>query len=415
MEAALMQQKTGVIGLPVLECDNGPSSDYSYSTRAFITYTEFAKRHPLGQQKLTQLAADERYARLQDQFKAINHAPPESERLVGWWLMRANEVGNTTADSDLDRYLNDEQVDKIVVTWVYGVEPKTTYRLLENVDIVPVSEMQNCDTKEELLREHWRHRTHAQPVFSGALRSTIRARRVPNPSEPFETAARDAATIHHDVAILLNCLPGICCATGYQTTLLPDHVPVGALNGRGGGFPIRDVVPLRLTAMESPPTVEFAALHARFRRLGTLWNTRLSRALFRFAQSKGRIDFGDRALDLRIALEMVLLGAEHNKQELPGQLHNHFRLRGAWLCGTDVDDRKHLYTQLGKIYAMRSEVAHNGTVSTLKKMEPSQRDELLRSHASVAERIFVALLTQGPPDDWSHVVLGGASTSAARP
>jgi hypothetical protein len=242
----LMQHQIGVIGLPIIGCDDGPSSDYSYSTRMFISYTEYAKQHPLGQQKLSQLALDERCIRLQEQFKAVNYSPYENERIAGWWLMRANQVGSTAADADLDRYLNEELVDRIVVTSVYGVEPKATYQLLDGVELVPLSEMQNCDTKEDVLRRRWRPATNVQPMYSGALMSTIRVRRVPDASEPFEQSARDASKLHHEVAILLNCLSGICCATGYQTSLVPDHVPVGAMSGSGGGFPIRDVFPLRV-------------------------------------------------------------------------------------------------------------------------------------------------------------------------
>lgn len=398
----------GQLGLPVIDCETATSADYSFSTRTYLTFVEIAKNHPLGQEKLKQLASDHRVASLQAEYEEEKLMPLENERLAAWWLWRANQVGRDNAEQEINTYLNDEEIDCIYVTWIYGVQPTSTFVLASNVDVVPIDEMNDCDEKEAIYRQRNRFDKNTTFQFSGALRSFVRVPRVLSPIE-HRQSLHDASLMHHNIALLLNCLPGLSCATGYQTFYEPDSVPVGPLSRRRGGSIVRGVLPLRTTKLESTPGDEIETLLQGFSRLNEKWKPRVRRALHRLAQAKGRLDQADRALDLGISLEMVLLGAEHNKQELPGQLHNHFRMRGAWLCGKDLNERKELYRNLGRIYSMRSEVAHNGTLLSIEKLGHERREEEFRMSTSVAERIFAALLKEGPPEDWSHIVLGGGS------
>ena len=147
------------------------------------------------------------------------------------------------------------------------------------------------------------------------------------------------------------------------------------------------------------------ALFEGYQRLKPTWQDRIKRALIRFAQAKGRIDWGDKALDLGIALEMILLGTEHSGQERPDNLRAHFRFRGSWLLGVTGKERLDLFKVLGEIYDWRSQVAHSGILDTPDKLEPEQRDDKFGKHEEIAERIFQKLILNGPPD-WTNLVLG---------
>jgi len=68
----------------------------------------------------------------------------------------------------------------------------------------------------------------------------------------------------------------------------------------------------------------------------------------------------DKALDLGIALETLLLHNLSNSAQLSYQL----RLRGAWLMGADVEDRKKIQETLKKLYDFRSKAAHEGKLPT---------------------------------------------------
>lgn len=67
----------------------------------------------------------------------------------------------------------------------------------------------------------------------------------------------------------------------------------------------------------------------------------------------------DRAIDLGVALEALLLDDQSEQVQLALQ----FRLRGAWLLGKDLDERKKLYKLLKDIYSYRSSAAHTGKLT----------------------------------------------------
>jgi hypothetical protein len=68
-------------------------------------------------------------------------------------------------------------------------------------------------------------------------------------------------------------------------------------------------------------------------------------------------DFADRAIDLGIALESLLLG-DNDHSELSFRLS----LRGAWLIGNDDTERLGLQKALKNLYDLRSRAVHSGTI-----------------------------------------------------
>lgn len=109
---------------------------------------------------------------------------------------------------------------------------------------------------------------------------------------------------------------------------------------------------------------------------------------------------------------MVLLNTEHEGQELPGQLSLHFRLRGSWLIGNTGDERREIYKVLGKIYTLRSKIAHNGYSEELQRMGYRDKQTMLLHHFSIAERILQRRILNGTPRDWAALILGVENTGA---
>ncbi|PVZ59281.1 hypothetical protein C9422_10075 [Pseudomonas sp. B1(2018)] len=68
----------------------------------------------------------------------------------------------------------------------------------------------------------------------------------------------------------------------------------------------------------------------------------------------------DRAIDLGVALEALLLRDQPDQTQLALQ----FRLRGSWLLGKDLDERKKIYKLLRDVYTYRSTAAHTGKLTS---------------------------------------------------
>ena len=202
---------------------------------------------------------------------------------------------------------------------------------------------------------------------------------------------------------------------GYRTCYNLAETPVGPFGttaGGGGGSPIFDLLPLRSTQIKPTDVPLISSLITRFHELPMNSQLRSQAALHRLAQAKGRLNYGDVALDLGIALEMLLLNAEHEGQELPGQLTLHFRLRGSWLIAETSEERRSIFKTLGNIYSLRSQIAHNGFSEKLDKMEHAKREAMLTEHIAVGERIVQRLILQGIPNDWTAIVLGDKKPQA---
>ena len=242
------------------------------------------------------------------------------------------------------------------------------------------------------------------PKPLAALTCTSR-HNVANPKNCLE-AAREAEDKLSIASAVLNCLPGVICIPSFATSYSPEHVPPGFFGGGGGSYWVEQALP-RLT-------VDFADGHLQtlasdsigaISDLPTKYQEQIRAALERFAQAKATSDKQKRALDLGIALEMVLLYSE-NKIEIPNQLALSFRTRGAWIAGEDLDDRKNIYNTLNMIYSQRSQVAHNGEIDYKKLTHP----EIIKAQTNnieIAERIFQKLILTGCAPNWKEVILGG--------
>jgi hypothetical protein len=222
------------------------------------------------------------------------------------------------------------------------------------------------------------------------------------------TADNEALRQLRDIALLLNCLPAVFCTPGYPTSYCPPEVPLGLFAGSGGGSQVFDLLPRQTSKLDTGQESLIAELLEKFAKLNQSSRRRFERALLRLAQAKGRSDRNDTALDLGIALEMLLLNAEHNKQELPDQLSLHFRLRGAWLVGDSTTKRQAAYKILRKIYTWRSQVAHNGYSNELEASGSEAASKIkqeMREAVTITEQIFQTLILEGTPD-WQQLILG---------
>lgn len=107
-------------------------------------------------------------------------------------------------------------------------------------------------------------------------------------------------------------------------------------------------------------------------------------------------DFADRAIDLGIALESLLLADSDS-----GELSFRLSLRGAWLIGNDDVQRLEIQKALKKLYALRSRAAHAGTI---------ERSTENRTTIDRATEVCMALIRKVIElqwdIDWERLVVG---------
>jgi hypothetical protein len=132
---------------------------------------------------------------------------------------------------------------------------------------------------------------------------------------------------------------------------------------------------------------------------------RIERILNRLSQAKRRTQIEDKILDLGIALEMLLLQDNSNRE----QLSLSFRLRGSWLMGQSPGDRHEKYRQLRDIYEYRSHVAHGGVLCGGEEAKIESVRRSFPEYQRLAEDICRKIITDGKPD-WTRLILGKSNS-----
>jgi len=398
----------GRLGLPIITIDTKHSFTHNFETNVYLAFSDAAKG-PLGQATLQRLNKDDRFRKFESRMLAQGSGATrlEAATLAAWYLWRANEVGLEEATTDLENFLNSDDIVTMGALWLYGVAPSERFPVTEDIDIVPTEQMPNSGDKEHFLTSSLSFRPEQRRVPTAALVRQYKIKKLfDEASFTLDEEEQKAFSSLAETALLLNCFPGVCCFAAYQTSYTLPSVPLGPLGGSGGGWPIYDVIPQTKISINSKSEVDVSALASRFRQLNERDKLALTRSLYRLGQAKARLNRHDRALDLGIALEMVLLQQEHRNQEMPTQLSLQFRLRGSWLLAETPDERRSLYGELSKIYSLRSQVAHNGVYSELEKMNEQERTEMTARHERIAERVLQRLILKGIPNNWTSIILG---------
>ncbi len=386
-------------------------SDYSASYNFGKPYLRqhirsIGRRLPEAEQRKKSIEAD---PRLQDYINPFEIGERkvlrlQSLSLLDWWIWRANSTDIETADGELEKFISsiEGEHSHMAALWVHGLACDKTISLLEDVQVTPLTEMPLSEDKIRFSEP-----TIGISVFerkpTAALTSDFKASVVDQSGASKKRSEKSHAL--KEIAAVLNCLAGCTCVPAFSTSYAHDHVPPGHWGGGGGQYWTEQALPRTSYDPQEAGTLELAAeLIECFQQLPTAYKHQFHAALKRLSQAKSTNDRQKMALDLGIALEMLLLFSE-NKKERPDQLSLSYRLRGAWIAGDTLEERRSIYDTLNTIYSHRSQVAHNGKIDH-KNKTPDEIRALQNKQIEVAEKVFQRLLLLGSPPNWKEVTLG---------
>jgi hypothetical protein len=149
------------------------------------------------------------------------------------------------------------------------------------------------------------------------------------------------------------------------------------------------------------PRAEAEALGAAYFALHPQQRGKMLRIpLDRLGRAGRERDFADRAIDLGIALESLLL---HDIKD-HGELSFRLSLRGAWLIGASGIERREIQSSLKRLYDLRSRSVHSGFV------EPSAKTGNTISRATeICKALIQKVIELKCNVDWQTIVVGGNS------
>ena len=134
--------------------------------------------------------------------------------------------------------------------------------------------------------------------------------------------------------------------------------------------------------------------------------TKVRLSLIRFNQALRRSPHEDRALDLAIALESLLV-------DNAGENTYKFGLRAALLLGGSLAQRKHTRAVIGALYALRSTLVHDGVLPQAVKVAGTGKRpsaEVVKDATVLAGRLLERIVSMGYIPDWYEYELQPDST-----
>lgn len=386
----------GLLGLPRnFEAD----PDISF-LRTFV----FAESIPVVVAVKSRLERDERFKKIDG--KVLHRGGGagglvQIGHLLWWWAWRANEKGIVQADVELDNFLESVASRVWRTTWLYGPIVSERTRIAEGVDLVPPDQMPKSPERDKCIRTIQTHRYSMEAIPTCAMVTESIESKFIDSEDTYLTD--DIQEKHQLLTLLLNVFPNMNAFSGVQTSYLPDNQPPGPFAGGGGSWTIHDALVHRSSRYTPLQDTTLDDLLAGFQSKKTEDRTRLRRVLERLSYAKNRSRSPhNQALDLGIALEMMLLHGTPDKQQLSLTL----RLRCAWLLGKSPNERNEISKTIKKAYSIRSNVAHAGYSNELEKAGHDPYRNKLSEHMRLAERV-ARILILNPEPDWNTLIVGG--------
>lgn len=284
---------------------------------------------------------------------------------------------------------------------VVGAKIEHAFALDGCIDFLPWSDVPSCKAKEFFGYEELRTRDS-----TSAVRASSEERQVLfSVSADFRPATmklfdEEQSRIEKmmDVLYCLAVQKVGACRLGHWGVY--DKPFLNSLVGTGYSCPIEIIMG---TAAHSSRYLNEDELRQSFQELSRFdlgQKEAMRTSLDRFSRSLRRADLVDKAVDLGISLEMLLLHGIESHEELSYR----FRLRGAKLLGNSIDEQRRIADQLKKTYAIRSKAVHIGMFGPNKKAAGPQ--EILEKGQDLCARIAATLIQRGhflSGDEWTEM------------
>jgi len=268
----------------------------------------------------------------------------------------------------LDRILTTSRGSGIGVLAVCGIQITSPLELGLGVSLLPFSSVPDSSTKR------WFSQPRDPTAFPGFVSSPFAtapkvALICPHVVSPFlypikqgeppgQTEPLKIQSLLDDARLALSLVGPSCpVSAGYWFQFDDPDLADASFYG-GVTISYQEVLPLGLTRDVDLDSAEAKRVTSAFLALGEPLKATLRLALRRFNQALRRPPHGDRALDLAISLESLLVdGAGENTYKMG--------LRAALLLGGPIERRREVRAVVGALYTLRSALIHDGVLPSL--------------------------------------------------
>jgi hypothetical protein len=199
-----------------------------------------------------------------------------------------------------------------------------------------------------------------------------------------------------DICNLFSLIEDACPIPYVFWTHVVDSVPFANFIGTGCGRYYGEASNPPNCELKDTDIVWIKKIVRRYFELSRNNKEKYGNAIARFSQAKRKGSLASKALDLGIALEMVLMEKGDGGKEISYK----FRTRAAWLLGKNPNERNYYFNLFKDIYNYRSEVGHTGKI-----IQNADKEKRVSEGIKAASKILLALMKK-PNISWDDLVLG---------
>lgn len=326
-------------------------------------------------------------------------------------LGRAFENGATIAVDQMYEFLDAEETPCIEVCLLGGIVVSDTVQLCDAVFVAPLKDVPSSSLARYLDRQA----DQGNPLFSFTSPIKMEDSRLPGAAlyrmltaRPMLLETNAGFPEFPGDPMLMYTLASLLTIAGPSSPMIfRSYVELANGHFLKGYASVGVGLPPEETRVSENVPVNTADLHEMksvvraYLELDEKTRQALDVPLHRLNEAVRHRNIVDRALDLGIALEALLLSKPGSKEQLSLQ----FRLRGAWLLGVDGVHRTSLLKQFGKLYDYRSAAAHSGAIRPKNTTQEDVATVLLGGLQLCSSAIKLIIARGGYPD-WDALVVG---------
>lgn len=320
--------------------------------------------------------------------------------LAHWLLAQARKYDSETTVRRLVEFLSGEYRDTLQILALAGITVEEKLDVTQDISLIPFSSLPRSYVSDYFSssRDTAGIARPLPPTAALVMEHADSIQLFPDYQQPHGRFTEDELLTDELLSETARCLTLVGPSSPtpvvhwFQASN-PERVPVGADLSSGSRYFAGEISPsttvMRSSGEDIRELVErYLALEASLKKKLAVPVQRLNRAL-------KRQDVVDRAIELGVALEALLV--EDRDHDAP--ISYLLRIRGAWLAGGTLEERKENYKLLRDNYGLRSRAVHSGTISE------QGADETLRNGSTLCANLIRRVIQQGHVPKWDDLIL----------
>lgn len=345
-------------------------------------------------------------------INTINGACGFDRKFVALLLLReAKKRGSATAAVTwLQKILNTQKGTGIVVCTMWGITIEDSFELPGGVRLIPFNRLPSSRHKDAFIKNfHTIH--HSQLVIPAFMcQPPTSALTLEVEVNPFFCRADEEKNINsvlkyhqlfNDIQLCMISSNLILIIRGPEWFQYADQDLDDALICSSKLQRYSEVTPIELNDHKEFDFHRASEFLKDFNRCQSKAQNKLRTAMDRLSQSMLRRSPADKALELAIALETLLV-------DYPGEHTFKISLRAALLANKVKEDRIRIRAVIAAMYNIRSTLMHTGTAKekyTVRGFGSLPAEKIIEEATIITSQVIQNIVSQGDTPDWNSIEL----------